>query len=267
MAEVTGLAIGGVALASLFDACMRTFERIDAGKNCGRDYQEAALKITLLGNRLSRWEDLYRTTAPSSTIREGYLAEAALESINSSLDRLCKTTDRYQPSDGSAGVANTTEKLQTMTISRVKTSLGSKIIWALHDKKEVNEVILSVRFKIEELESLASTLVPAIKQRAESEAEELILPAYVEEPEKTMQVLRESTVDVDPYFGDGVAKVTGHYFENVVAVGNAKAHTGDFVAEGYTGEFTRSHHSYKNVRAEGNAIVHVGNMYGKSIFD
>jgi hypothetical protein len=88
MAEVAGLAIGGVALASLFDTCMRTFKRINAGKNCGRDYQEAALKITLLGNRLSRWEDLYRTTAPSSTIREGYLAEAALESINSSLDRL-----------------------------------------------------------------------------------------------------------------------------------------------------------------------------------
>jgi len=37
MAEVAGLAIGGVALASLFDTCMRTFERIDAGKNCGRD--------------------------------------------------------------------------------------------------------------------------------------------------------------------------------------------------------------------------------------
>lgn len=267
MAEVAGLAIGGVALASLFDTCMRTFERIDAGKNCGRDYQEAALKITLLGNRLSRWEELYRTVAPSSTIREGYLAEAALESLKTSLDRLCKTADRYEPSDGSTAVANTTEKLQAMTISRVKTSFGAKIIWALHDKKEVNEVILSVRFKIEELESLASSLVPAIKRRAESEAEELVLPAYFEEPEKTIPALKTSTADVDPYFGEGVAKMTGHYFENVLAIGNAKLHTGDSVAAGYTGPFLQDHHSYKNIRAEGDAIAHSGNMYGKSIFD
>ena len=64
-----------------------------------------------------------------------------------------------------------------------------------------------------------------------------------------------------------MAKVTGHYFENVLAVGNAKLHTGDSVAEGYSGPFLQDHHSYKNIRAEGDAIAHSGNMYGKSIFD
>jgi hypothetical protein len=272
MSGVTELVIGGVALAGLFDTCMNMFERIDAGKNCGRDYQEAALKITLLGNRLSRWEDIYHQSELSSTPREGYLAEAALQSINMSLNRLCKASDRYQPSNGSSkNIAGTTEKLQTMTLSKTKINLGSKIVWALHDKKDVNEVILSVRFKIEELESLTSKLVPfcaqALTTHAKIEAEDFIHQGSIEGPETTIPAIQAAAAAMDPCFNEAVSQVTGHRYSNIETTGNARVHLGDAVMPGYNAKFSTSQHIYNNVRTSGCTIQQSGNIYGKTIFD
>jgi hypothetical protein len=273
MSGIVELVIGGVALTSLFDTCMNTFERIDAGKNCGRDYQEAAVKIVLLGNRLYRWQEVYSSILPTSTVREGYLAQAALESINSSLGRLCTTTERYQASQSSKGIASVTERLQTLRIGKVKTSIGAKIIWALHDQKEVNNTILSVRFKIDELEKLTLSLLPAfsqaIAQRAKTEAEELNLSNSIENPEITIPALEAAAAEVDPCFGEAISKpqAAGHYYGNIEASDEVKALQGDFVATGYNGEFSSASHRYQNIKLEGNVISQQGNMYGKSMFD
>jgi hypothetical protein len=286
MTEVAGLVVGGIALASLFDSCMNTFERLDAGKNCSRDYQEDALIITLLGSRLRRWEETYRKYAPSNTAHDGELAEQALASVNNNLESLCKTAERYQPKGKSNNVASMTEKLQEMQVSntrstssnsKTKPSLRSKIIWALHDKEKVESIIRTVRFKIEELESLSQGLLPALQQSADADAEKLnLLPAYTQqnpnEPIKNndndITILKHAATKVDPRFVEAIIKAsTGHFYENIVATDLVRQNSGDYIAKDYVGPTSGARHCYQNIRAEGNARQQLGNMYGKSIFD
>jgi len=286
MAEVAGLVVGGVALASLFETCMLTFDRLDAGRNCSRDYQEDALIITLLGSRLRRWEETYRKCAPSNTAHDGELAEQALESVNNNLKSLCKTAERYQPKDKSDNVASMTEKLQKMHVSstrstgntaKTKPSLRSKFVWALHDKDKVENIIKTVRFKIEELESLSQGLAPALQQQADADAQKLdLLPAYTQQnPNANVQtkdnditILKHAATKVDPRFVEAIIKAsTGHFYENIVATDLARQNSGDYIAKDYVGPTSGARHCYQNIRAEGNARQQLGNMYGKSIFD
>jgi hypothetical protein len=265
---------------------MNTFERLDAGKNCSRDYQEDALIITLLGSRLRRWEETYRKYAPSNTAHDGELAEQALASVNNNLESLCKTAERYQPKGKSNNVASMTEKLQEMQVSntrstssnsKTKPSLRSKIIWALHDKDKVESIIRTVRFKIEELESLSQNLLPALQQSADADAEKLnLLPAYTQqnpnEPIKNndndITILKHAATKVDPRFVEAIIKAsTGHFYENIVATDLARQNSGDYIAKDYVGPTSGARHCYQNIRAEGNARQQLGNMYGKSIFD
>lgn len=268
MASPPLLPIGKAPLSTLFTSCIRTFSLLDAGKTCGQDYQESALKLALLGNRLARWGEVYRTSQPFDTPQEGHIAEAALESIKASLERVCETTERSQPSDGWAGIANATEKVQDLMARKIETSSDSTFVWALEDKVIVDEVIQNIRSKVSELENLSPALAPAFKQRAEEEAQHFVPPADGEEPPRlAIPILKRLAADVDPSFGEAISNSAGHYYENVVAVGDATLHRGDSVAEGYTGEMRESYHSYKDVRSEGNAVVRAGNVYGKSIFD
>ncbi|KAK5174917.1 uncharacterized protein LTR77_000053 [Saxophila tyrrhenica] len=57
MAEAAGLAFGGVGLVALLDTAMSTFDKIDAAKSYGKDYQKLALKAYFLRLRLSRWAE------------------------------------------------------------------------------------------------------------------------------------------------------------------------------------------------------------------
>lgn len=268
MAELAGLVIGGVALASLFDTCMNTFAHLDAGKNCGRDYQEAALKISLLGARLGRWEETYRTSAPSSRPRDGILAEAALESINENLKGLFKTAQRYESTKSSNAVAKVTDKLQTLTISRVKTRLGAKIVWALHEKEAVERVISTVRFKIEELEAFSKSLAPVFRERAMREAEEVILPSEIEEPDTTVPTVMASAAAVDPCFGEGIKEVktsSGHNFLELTIGDKARVHNGNQVHSGYQGSFTGQQHTFHKVKVMDEARTHNGDVYGGKV--
>lgn len=268
MAEVAGLVIGGVALASLFDTCINTFDRLDAGRNCGRDYQEAALRISLLGNRLRRWEDTYRTSLPSSSPEDGSVAKQALQSIEANLKTVCKTSTRYQQPGSTNGVAAMTEKLQNLTVVKEKISLPARFTWALHDKAKLDMVISSIKFKLDELESLSRTLVPAIKQHAQREAEQLVQPESIEEPNETIPILKASASAADPYFHAAVANATGHLYKNLKIANEAHVANGDHIAEGYAGPFSSAQNSYVDMQVLDKARVLNGTQYGgKSIFD
>lgn len=272
MAEAAGLAVGVLTLASLFDTCMSTFARLDAGRNCSKDYQEAALKVTFLGNRLRRWEEVYRASAPSDTGREALLAEYALESINESLETLVNSSDRYQMQASSTAVASLTERIQTLTIAkRVKTSVRSKVVWALHDKDKFNQAISSVKFKMDELEKLTRGLVQARQAEARREAEELILPSAIEEPETTIPIMNACAAEVDPEFqkaAEAASTMPGHKFKNIYTDAKARVELGNYIAAGYSGLFAGFQHSYDGVRTLGEARGLMGDSYGgKHVFD
>lgn len=53
--EVAGLVIGGVRIAGLFTVCVECFGYVQVGRELGKNYQTAVLKLDLLKLRLSRW--------------------------------------------------------------------------------------------------------------------------------------------------------------------------------------------------------------------
>ena len=55
MAEVFGIFVGAVNIATTFSAVIEVFDYVQLGRRFGRDYQTSQLKLTLLRLRLSRW--------------------------------------------------------------------------------------------------------------------------------------------------------------------------------------------------------------------
>lgn len=263
MAETAGLVIGGIGLAGLFDICMNTFARLDAGKNCSKDYQESALHIALLGARLRRWEEVYKESATNSDVKDGEMAKSALESINSKLERMCKTAEKYQEQpSGDDGVANLTNRVQTLSLRKVKVSFGRKIVWALHEKERVAKITESVLFEIEELESIAASLKPDLQKQAQRDAGEL-MKTDAEKSDPNVQVLEGVAKKVDPVFYEAVlTKTTGHRYARIETADTAKALQGDHVDENYKGQIMSSSNTYEDIKTLGNARAHNGNKYG-----
>jgi len=272
MAEIAGLVVGGIALASLFDTCMSTFDRVDAGINCGKEYQDAALKITLLGRHLAQWEESYKSNQPPSTRSDGLLAEATLQNIQADLDKLCRTSERYKApaQTASNAIATVTNRVQTLTISgKVKTKVGSKIVWALRDKDRVNVVISSIKFKLDELDSLLNTLAGPERHRiAAMQAEQIVEPFLLEASGEAIPALQACASAVDPDFGHVLKAATGHKYGKLFTKGSARLNAGDYIAAGYTGPFLNAQNKYGDINTEGEARVNAGTNYGgKSVFD
>lgn len=263
MAEAAGLVIGGIGLAGIFDICMNTFARLDAGKNCSKDYQEAALHIALLGARLRRWEEVYKDSATKGEAKDGKLAKTALESINVKLERMCETAEKYQgQSSGDDGVANLTDKVQMLSLRKMKVSFGRKVVWALHEKDRVVKITEGVQFEIEELERIAASLKPELQKQAQRDAGEL-MKTDAEKSDPNVQVLQDVARKVDPVFYEAVlTKTTGHRYAGITTADTAKSLQGDHVDKDYKGQIMSSSNTYEDIKTLGNARAHNGNKYG-----
>lgn len=268
MTEVARVVIGGVALAALFDSCMSTLARVDAGKNCGKEYQEAALSIALLGNRLQRWEQSYATGELCTKPRV-----ATWPSPLDSLLRACKTAEGYEARDSFTDISSITEIVQVLTLGKVKKTPSAKVVWALRNKEKVDAIVSRIRIRIEDLENLSKAVMPINKHLAEKEAAEIILPPSIEEPEEAMSIVKALASRNDPVLDRAMALVATkscHRYQDVFTGKKARSHLGNIVADGYTGNFMNNEHSCVGVRTEGEARSHYGNLYGasgKSIFD
>lgn len=270
MAEVAGLVIGGVSLLASFDACMTTFNRLDTGRNCSRDYQHAAVDLALLAERLERWEEAYRESKLSdTTMRQGILAEAALGTINESLESIAIASDRYEPQGDSDAVASLTDSLQALTFAkRTKQTVKAKIVWALRDQKKFQEVTITVRSRIEELEKMTISLAQAREQKAQARAEELLKSGSIKEPETTIRLLKQRASELDPDFEKGASKSTGHQYGHIINSETSTSHQGNTVAPGYQGPFSGAQHTYGRVENLGNSRSQQGDIYGgKGVFD
>lgn len=270
MAEAAGLVIGGVSLVTSFDACMTTFNRLDSGRRCGRDYQHAAVDLALLALRLERWEAVYREGAPSGTTeKEGNVAEAALKTINESLTSIANASDRYESQGGSDAVASVTDKLQAMTFAkRNKQTFTAKVVWALRDKERFQQVIITVQSRIQQLEKLTQSLEPVRQQKAQAQADELLKNGSIEEPGTTIPLLTQHASKLDPDFKEAASKSTGHQYEHIINKDASQSLQGDTFAPGYQGPTSGAKHRYGRVENMGNSRSQQGDIYGgKGVFD
>lgn len=55
MAEIFGAVAGAVSVAAAFSAVIDVFDKVQLGRNFGRDYYTGQLQLDVLHVRLSRW--------------------------------------------------------------------------------------------------------------------------------------------------------------------------------------------------------------------
>ncbi|KAL9089944.1 MAG: hypothetical protein Q9165_005473 [Trypethelium subeluteriae] len=78
MAEPVGLALGAVALASLFSTCVELMEYFELSKSYKYDYELACLKLSLLKARLDTWGqtvDVNNRSQEDTDLREQWSSE------------------------------------------------------------------------------------------------------------------------------------------------------------------------------------------------
>ena len=126
MAEVAGLVIGGVSLASLFDSCMNAFDYIDSAKTYGKEYQKSAVKVSLLQLRLARWEESVSAAAsPGSalkigTAQDGETAKDLLGEIATGIEDTEKVAKRYKLKQAPPLMDNNEAMSMEALVSRAK---------------------------------------------------------------------------------------------------------------------------------------------------
>ena len=161
MAEAAiGLAIGTVALASLFSTCVECMEYVSLAHNYGHDYEVCLTKILLLKARLNAWgESLHvenegrelpvlrerwsqeRETVGRSLLGIKDIFEDAGNLENKyGLQRVGVQDDRTTSilkAQSSAGLAQVEEAFRGTVVSRQKpTSIWKKTTWAIRDNKK-----------------------------------------------------------------------------------------------------------------------------------
>lgn len=285
--EVAGVIIGGVGLAALFDTCMNTFEYVDTGKKYGVDYQKAALKVSVLELRLSRWGQQVQFSATTARNPSADQVEGLLGQIQMDLEDACKASKRYvlpaskgmyQEGVGSVSLESLGDRFRSLSLKRQKrTSLIKKTLWALRDKRKLDGLISDIKASVDSLESL----YPAIKspsreqrQAVTEDVEQLVQPSEIEEPgEDTgpiIAVLREVTEGVDDRLHEAVdlaaaQVVSGDSFKNIFTSDRAKVMFGGYVASGYTGsvlEERKFTQTVNNMVTTDDAKVIIGNSHG-----
>ena len=293
MAETAGLVVGGVALASLFSACVDCFEYVQLGRNFGNSHQKCLLKLDVVRLRLSRWGESVRLTgendrkAPTfsiSTASEMDLqaAKSLLGEIVADFQDVEKISQRYltkakcNESTAIAGAASIPEntslealgsQMRNLAIRRQKqSSIKQKFKWAVYEEKNFNRLIEDLTGLVNDLVELFPAAKPTQEHLCAVEVSEIAESQDVQ----TLYVLENVSAGVDNVLSHQVAEKVqdqrGHSFKNFTASDQAKMAIGDEIhadmqVNGYG-------HKYDGISASGHAKVRSGNQYGgKSFWD
>ena len=175
MAEVSGLVIGAVALASLFNTCNELFDAFEAAHNYEHDYQLACNKLDVLRMRLRLWGRCLDTEASDCThppFREHWLLqngtiERSLLDIQTILRNSTMLAERYRlppqrEQTSGDGIGYTITQPAGVNISKSSTHRLSffrrRTLWAIHDKQKFDKLITDLTFLIENLEQVTDRL-------------------------------------------------------------------------------------------------------------
>lgn len=187
MAEAAGLALGAVALVSLFQTAVEFLEYFEIAKSLRADQDLATTKINLLEVRLKQWgqeihiQDVGQEWEGWLRRQEGGIITNCLIGISNILGNANQLTSKYgldrtrkpgwlSPFSGltrsssdsrrSASKTNTfTPASATIKFSRESsTSVGSRVTWAIKDKKRFESLISELDFLITNLERVSGRL-------------------------------------------------------------------------------------------------------------
>lgn len=291
MAEVFGIFVGAVNIATTFSAVIEVFDYVQLGRRFGRDYQTSQLKLTLLRLRLSRWGeavDVYNDPQlgdPSATPAKIKAAKNTLMHILMLFEDSCRISKKFgvrdaagspPPGDaaaepGLAAVLAVENKMRALAKKRQKGSSFSRLAsWAVHHNTALKTLI-------EDISALAGSLevlFPAPKERTRAMAEREVATVEGEEEAKALALASDK---LDEVIHKAVAAAAGerkrgHTYRGVeisgaaaVAIGDAYYDNFDYGAAGREGMMASgASHSYDGVRIEGNGrtVVLSGDRFG-----
>jgi hypothetical protein len=174
MAEAAGLAVGTIALASLFQTCLDFLEYIEDARSIKCDRERGETKLGLLKMRLKQWGGDLQVTTPGHEhggLREHWSEEngtiknclAGIAGILKDASTLmygyapCKKNpvsilsefdffgEDYKAIENLDPRQNTTKGFAT---------LKQRILWALKDKRRLNTLIIELDFFVTNLEKV-----------------------------------------------------------------------------------------------------------------
>ncbi|KAI4858680.1 hypothetical protein F4820DRAFT_441963 [Hypoxylon rubiginosum] len=269
--EVAGLIVGGVSLAGIFTACVDCFEYVQFGRQFGRNYQTAILKLDLIKLRLCRWADAVST--PSKHASVGSEAEAAkvkevLGQIIYLFEETERTSKKFKTSEGrtdthsvadlDADIESIHLKMKNLALKRQKrSSFTPKASWALFEEKYFNRLI-------EDVDPLVRDLVEMFPAAKEEQQKLSVEEAQQLQNEQGIATLQDANDGQDDLLRESIAQALAskgrHRFVGNVTKGDIRVTFGN-TFDGMLPITTGAGSLYKNNEASGNAIVHYGNHY------
>jgi len=286
MADIAGLVVGGIALASLFTSCIDCFEYVRLGKGFGKDYQKCLLKLSIVQLRLSRWGESVRIAGgrqestshrqlPSLSDSDAIVVKRLLAEIMEAFDEAKKfgsdeSPDEFTVSvDRDDNILSIAKKIRTLAVRRQNgASLGKKMVWALFEERQFNKLIKDVTGLVNDLVGLFPAAKATQYQLCLDELPEIV---DARNDEQGLAVLRITSDGIDETMnsivGEAVETCHSHSYINISATDQARVVNGDHINEGVYN--TAGHgHSYRDISASGSARIANGNTFGgKSIWD
>ncbi|KAK9779434.1 hypothetical protein AB5N19_12887 [Seiridium cardinale] len=192
MAEAAGLAIGGVALASLFTSCIELFEYFDQCKSFSEDFRTALMKVKLMKNRLGHWlramtihqsDLLGRGPTIANGEDRGAIEESLLKIVDilDSTDGMCRRYTYHHERKSSSTYQSTTCHPDSVCASAVFQVVSQRLsyssepddhnlsrlprrktfrnfrlrtLWIVQDKKKLDALIADFDFLLKNLEQI-----------------------------------------------------------------------------------------------------------------
>ena len=179
MADVSGLILGTIALASLFKTCIELFDYFELGRNHAYDYQLACTKIALLKARLSTWGISLRIELPGEehpALRQHWAEEhevigRSLFGIKDIFGNASLLAEKYRLTPrrsrsfrsfiqhrGGEQHPIDDDTNPTKPSATSWSFLRKRTVWAIHDKQKFERFIQDLSFLIENLEKVTQRL-------------------------------------------------------------------------------------------------------------
>jgi hypothetical protein len=165
-AEAAGLAVGVIALASLFTTCVELLDYVELGKNYLQDYRLACTKINILHTRLSIWGGAAHILHPGHEhplLRVPAKRDAVGASLQSLKDVLSDTEILRRKYDlGTQELTlNTKDRARPQKFANWSLNLRRRTTWSIRDKAKFDKFIEDVSFLMNNLEKVTETLGPS----------------------------------------------------------------------------------------------------------
>lgn len=193
MAETSGLVVGIIALAGLFNNAVECFEFVHLGRTFGTTFQTSELKLDNARLRLSRWGKSLRLDdeniqyaawlqqhfGSASTIKH---AEALLGQITDLFAEAEGVSNKYKSrqdaslmmfdpqTDLDPGTAALHQKMCQLALARQnRAGVRQKAKWALYQEKQLRRLIEDITDLVKDLEDLFPASKETLSKLADAE--------------------------------------------------------------------------------------------------